>query len=655
MHNILDFTEYKRQVRLYEERLVLEQIKTRPVNEGLLSGIRKKINEKAGIFVREALSEEIEMGTKLNEQIQEAVKELKDYIDKIQQAVDDSNPEKSELIKKLEKIFEDIRKSSFELLEILSGVNINFADYVQNAVMATFVNFGVLFIPTRSRFLLKKSYKYFIGLIKNTIRKDMLMLMLNFDQFENTVLIQSLEDDEQNEVDNKVQTRLDAYDEFARRLITGEGGKKRTLSKAEMDKITKVAKSLKDGIAMQMKLNDRRNGAIGFDTRYDNTYTKTLDQLKSFVLEDDTKYLEAIKNGMRAQALDEVDTKSYVELLISAAEECAFEVSAAIHTNFIDKVSVFKLANQKRLIELVKKDKELAERKREEERKKAEEELLKKDYETRMKVIKEKGPEIFKTVVEDHKDDGDEQKKAYLKTGKKKIKEGDKEYTEKEILDGWLSLFDDESDSFKNWKDNEEKIEPLLKLYLNEVIPNEDSYLKYSDLLVDCLLPCAHSDGEGYIKLKDTITYTFSESESASEKKENIEKVNNCPVFTVYKLKNADERERRLKEVVFKKDGDDFTYELDDDLTKLLKEALKLISDNILHIEKDVIYEVLCHLYTKDDESEEGFTISTYMMSKTIMKDIIKQLERLKELKDNDYGETTKEESKESEKSGDSE
>ena len=51
--------------------------------------------------------------------------------------------------------------------------------------------------------------------------------------------------------------------------------------------------------------------------------------------EDDSKYLEAIKAGMRTQALDEVDTKSYVELLISAAEECAYEVSNAIHTNFI--------------------------------------------------------------------------------------------------------------------------------------------------------------------------------------------------------------------------------------------------------------------------------------------------------------------------------
>ena len=102
---------------------------------------------------------------------------MKEYIERIQKFVDESNPEKSELFRKIEKIFDDIHKSSFELLEILSGVKINFADYIQNATMATFVNFGVLFIPTRSIFLLKKSYKYFIGLIKNTIRKDLLMLM----------------------------------------------------------------------------------------------------------------------------------------------------------------------------------------------------------------------------------------------------------------------------------------------------------------------------------------------------------------------------------------------------------------------------------------------------------------------------------------------
>ena len=149
MNNILNFEQYREQVRLFEENLVKSQI-LQPLDESLKGKIRKKINAKAGVFVRAALADE-------NEAIQSAVDDLKEYIEKIQEFVDDNTPDKTELFKKLEKMFDDIHKASFELLEILSGVKINFADYVQNATMATLVNFGVLFIPTRSIFLLKKS------------------------------------------------------------------------------------------------------------------------------------------------------------------------------------------------------------------------------------------------------------------------------------------------------------------------------------------------------------------------------------------------------------------------------------------------------------------------------------------------------------------
>ena len=150
MNNILNFEQYREQVRLFEENLVKSQI-LQPLDEGFMGKIHKKMNDKAGVFVRQALADEIEMGKKLNEAIQNAVDDLKEYIDKVQQFVDDNSPEKTELFKKLEKMFDDIHNSSFELLEILSGVNINFADYVQNATMATLVNFGVIFISSFHR------------------------------------------------------------------------------------------------------------------------------------------------------------------------------------------------------------------------------------------------------------------------------------------------------------------------------------------------------------------------------------------------------------------------------------------------------------------------------------------------------------------------
>ena len=636
MKNILNFEQYREQVRLFEENLVKSQI-LQPLDESLKGKIRKKINAKAEVFVRAALADEIEMGRQLNEEIQSSVDDLKEYIEKIQEFVDDNTPDKTELFKKLEKMFDDIHKASFELLEILSGVKINFADYVQNATMATLVNFGVLFIPTRSIFLLKKSYKYFIGLIKNTIRKDMLMLMLNFDQFENTVLIQSLEDDEMNKEMEKLETQKAAVDQLIA-VMMGEKSKKGQSYEKVIKDAERASKLVKQKFDMELKSLDRKSPAIGFDSRYDNTYTKTLDQLKSFVLEDDTKYLEAIKNGMRTQALDEVDTKSYVELLISAAEECAYEVSNAIHTNFIEKVSVFKLANQKRLIELVKKDKELLEKQKEKDEKERIKELDKLKDEKFEKAVEEHGEEIFNRVIEGSPE---KQVEKYKKLGKKEY-DGD-EYNEKDILTAWLSKFDVDEKEYKNWDEKKGDISDSLKLYFADVVPNEDSYLKYADILVDCLLPCAFKKGSKEIKVTEhTYIYKYAKDKEETEKIEDIKKTD-APVFTVEALKRADDRERRLKDCIFKEDVSEgkFVYELDKNKTKLLKEALKLISENLVKLESDVIFEVLCHLYEKDDKAEDGYKITFYIMSETIMDDILKELNRLKELKANEYDTST--------------
>ena len=636
MNNILNFEQYREQVRLFEENLVKSQI-LQPLDESLKGKIRKKINAKSEVFVRAALADEIEMGRQLNEAIQSSVDDLKEYIEKIQEFVDDNTPDKTELFKKLEKMFDDIHKASFELLEILSGVNINFADYVQNATMATLVDFGVIFIPIRSVFLLKKSYKYFIGLIKNTIRKDMLMLMLNFDQFENTVLIQSLEDDEMNKEMEKLETQKAAVDQLIA-VMMGEKSKKGQSYEKVIKDAERASKLVKQKFDMELKSLDRKSPAIGFDSRYDNTYTKTLDQLKSFVLEDDTKYLEAIKNGMRTQALDEVDTKSYVELLISAAEECAYEVSNAIHTNFIEKVSVFKLANQKRLIELVKKDKELLEKQKEKDEKERIKELDKLKDEKFEKAVEEHGEEIFNRVIEGSPE---KQVEKYKKLDKKEY-DGD-EYNEKDILTAWLSKFDVDEKEYKNWDEKKGDISDSLKLYFADVVPNEDSYLKYADILVDCLLPCAFKKGSKEIKVTEhTYIYKYAKDKEETEKIEDIKKTD-APVFTVEALKRADDRERRLKDCIFKEDVSEgkFVYELDKNKTKLLKEALKLISENLVKLESDVIFEVLCHLYEKDDKAEDGYKITFYIMSETIMDDILKELNRLKELKANEYDTST--------------
>ena len=58
-------------------------------------------------------------------------------------------------------------------------------------------------------------------------------------------------------------------------------------------------------------------------------------------------------------------------------------------------------------------------------------------------------------------------------------------------------------------------------------------------------------------------------------------------------------------------------------------------------MESDVIFEVLCHLYEKDDKAEDGYKITFYIMSETIMDDILKEFNRLKELKANEYDTST--------------
>lgn len=634
MNNILTFSEYKKTVRLYEEMVVKKQI-LKPLDEGLLSGVRKKINDKASVFVREALADEIEMGKQLNEAIQDAVKELKENIDKIQQAVDDSSPEKTELMKKLEKIFEDIRKSSFELLEILSGVEINFSDYVDNATMATFVNFGMLFIPTRSIFLLKKSYKYFIGLIKNTIRKDMLMLMLNFDQFENTVLVQSLEDDEQTQWFDEMKTRISAYEELGSKLLSSTIGKKKGADEKEAKKIKDAIEALRKGVEARMKLKDRSASSIGFDAKYDNTYTKTLDQLKNFVLEDDSKYLEAIKNGMRALALDEVDTKTFVELLISAAEECAYEVSAAIHTNFIDKVSVFKLANQKQLIDIVKKDKEVFEKEKEEkelERKKLIEE---KDIEEKKTFFDKKGSEIFDKVVESHLKKDNEQVDEYNDLGEIEDDETGKKYSEKEILDYYIT---------NNWKESKGKITDTLKLYLNNVPYNKKSYEDYLQVLTISL------PGIEYVIYESGKPGTISVTRGASRvliKDEGDDKIKECGFTLSDKLVFKTYIDDILNIITNKKIIDGH-YKKSNKKEKLLRKAIELISENVSEISEkhqkvlvETIIGTCCgdkiEIYTKGDKIE--------YFGKKVSKEQLEEINKIiSSISKDDSKESTKEE-----------
>lgn len=668
MRNILDFTEYKRQVRLYEEKLVLEQIKTRPINEGLLSGIRKKINEKATIFTQMALSEEIEMMKNLEKEIKTQFGELEKHYDEKMKRLKNApyfakfkreNPNAKEFYNGLKTRFERIDKANFNFIKIVETNQVDLSAFLKNATMAVFVNFGVMFIPTRSIFLLKKAYKYFIGIIKQTIHKDMLYFMLNFDDFRNAVLLDSQDEYVQDSTLEKEKEKIDQAEEILTSMLTNSNmssSDRKTLREI-IDQKIKVSEK-------RMKLNQNSRSSINFSTRYDNTYKNTLERLKTFSIEDDQKYLEGIKKGMMGLALDEVDTKSFVELIISAAEESAFEVSNAIHTEFIKLVGFFSLMEQKELMDMLRRENNEYEKIKKENEAKREKELQTEELEKKEKFVDSEGPKIFKEVVEDNKGNGEKQRDAYLKIGKEKIndKNNNKEYTKKEVFDQWLSRLDKDSNTYKNWKDNHKKIKPLLKLHLTDVLPNNmdddtrECYLKYVDLLVNCLLPCAFenvnlykevvpskSDEDGgtdkivYI-VKHKKIYTISSEDDIKKIDPEDKHIDEWKKsgFTVCNLENADKRRKTLKEIILDENAGEFVYgKISPAKKKLLKEALNLISKNIIKIEKDVIEEILCNLYVKNDKRDN--ITPYYILSNKVFDNVKKELEQLEKYKKNDY------------------
>jgi len=663
MHNILDFTEYKNQVRLYEERLVLEQIKTRPINEGMiLSTIRNKINDKATIFTQMALSEEIEMMKNLEKEIKAQFGELEKHYDEKMKRLKNApyfakfkreNPKAKEFYNGLKTRFERIDKANFNFIKIVETNQVDLSAFLKNATMAVFVNFGVMFIPTRSIFLLKKAYKYFIGIIKQTIHKDMLYFMLNFDDFRNAVLLDSQDEYVQDSTLEKEKEKIDQAEEILQSMLTNSN-----MSSSDRKTLREIIDQKIKVSERRMKLNQNSRSSINFSTRYDNTYKNTLERLKTFSIEDDQKYLEGIKKGMQGLALDEVDTKSFVELIISAAEESAFEVSNAIHTEFIKLVGFFSLMEQKELMDMLRRENNEYEKIKKENQAKRDKELQTEATEKRDKFLNSEGPKIFKEIVEDNKGNGKKQRDAYLKIGKEKINDKDtnKDYTKKEIFDGWLSHIDKDSNTYKNWNDNHKKIKPLLKLYLDKVLPNvEDdikgeSYLKYANLLVDCLLPCKFegkkmliesddkTDDSGVkVKIDDSkrVCITSSDPEGVKEFKMKYIIENQKCGFTVYNLENADERRERLKEIILSKEHGEFVYgKVSHSKKELLIEALDLISKNIIKIEKDIIKEVLCNLHIKYKEHN---VTPYYILSDKVFNRVKEELEKLEKMKKDDY------------------
>ena len=347
MNNILTFEDYKKMnIRQVESviyrQFIEEDIKEKnEVNEGF---IRNAINKRSSRFIQAALGDEIEKGKELEKSIKEALDGLNKGFDEIEQNIDSYKESKvkikSDAIEKVKEAIKAVQSQAFDTLTMIgSEGEIDFAGFMGSASVAAAVNFGILFSPIRSIFMTRKAYKYFLGIIKQTIRRNLLIIQLNFDQFENLILQKSFENE-----DSEANAKKDAIDEVIIRmreqLCSPDSKIGVVKGQKNMDNMKKYLDAFKK--AQELNTNLRKSSPFSslWQDQHNNTYTKTLEQIKQYINDDSQKELDALKNSITKMAGSDNELVQYGELLISAAEEYAIHTNHGINNNFTTKIKL---------------------------------------------------------------------------------------------------------------------------------------------------------------------------------------------------------------------------------------------------------------------------------------------------------------------------
>ena len=402
MNNILTFEDYRKMnIRQVESviyhQFIEEDIKDESeINEGF---IRDAINKSAGKFIQNALADEIEKGKELEKSIKEALDGLNKGFEELEHRIDadtERGKEASTKLSAIEKVKEAIKAVQSQAFDTLTMIGsegeIDFAGFMGSASVAAAANFGILFSPIRSVFMTRKAYKYFLGIIKQTIRRNLLIIQLNFDQFENLILQKSFE----TEDDSETMTKSNALHEIIGAMqaeLCGDKSKMFNKKKGkEMKEYLEAFKKAQDIAIKQSRENTKNNPLRSlWEDQHNNTYTRTLEQIKQYINEDSQKELDALKNSITKMAGNDVELVPYGELLIAAAEEYAIHTNHGINNNFIKMSSVFNLDNQKKLIDLIV----AAQKENEEEVQRKLRNKKRADLEEKMKKEVEKGKEIY--------------------------------------------------------------------------------------------------------------------------------------------------------------------------------------------------------------------------------------------------------------------
>ena len=404
MKNILTFEDYKKMNIRQVESVIYHQFIEDNINDDDIVSegfIRDAINKAAGNFIQTALADEIEKGKELEKSIKEALDGLNKGFEEIEKRINTKKVKdpKSSLaaIEKVKEAIKAVQSQAFDTLTMIgSEGEIDFAGFMGSASVAAAANFGILFTPIRSLFITRKAYKYFLGIIKQTIRRNLLIIQLNFDQFENLILQKSFETDDDSETRTMSNTLHELIGVMQERLL-GKDSKifKNKKQRTDMSEWLKDFKNTQDAIIKQNKMDSNRNPLRSlWEDQHNNTYTRTLEQIKQYINDDSQKELDALKNSITKMAGNDVELVPYGELLISAAEEYAVHTNHGINNNFIKMSSVFNLENQKRLIELIvesqKENEEEAKKKQNKIDTRKAKEKLKKDTEEGKKIYEEK-------------------------------------------------------------------------------------------------------------------------------------------------------------------------------------------------------------------------------------------------------------------------
>ena len=471
MNNILTFEDYKKMnIRQVESviyrQFIEEDIKDEAeVNEGL---IRNAINKASSKFIQTALGEEIEKGKELEKSIKEALDGLNKGFEEIEKKLETKGSDPESSLSRIEKVKEAIKAVQSQAFDTLTMIGsegeIDFAGFMGSATVAAAVNFGVLFTPIRSLFIARKAYKYFLGIIKQTIRRNLLIIQLNFDQFENLILQKSFETDDDSESLTMINTLNEIINSMQKELIgkdsklkfTGKQGK-------EMQTYLKNFKDAQNAIYKANKENDKRNPLSSlWSDQYNNTYTRTLEQIKQYINDDSQKELDALKNSITKMAGNDVELGPFGELLICAAEEYAINTNHGINNNFIKMSSVFNLENQKKLIELIV---ETQNENKEEIKKRRDEIDIKKEKEE-LDERKKQGKELYESKIKDSK-------KVYT------YEEFEKEFDEdnQKCLNTFFLQTDEGKEAYKEFISKN----PLYKYYIIEDLTDLDDLLNSID------------------------------------------------------------------------------------------------------------------------------------------------------------------------------